>query len=249
MLVRTGTARSLRDTDTISHGYLWNGIRESILQIGFLAFSKLSRQFQWLRTVQTRKWITSKPWQRILRAPYLVRAPYYSQSSAKGAALGRGLGKSGKARSINTFANHQTEVNHWSDNWLSVQYWIIRPVFWVLRNSDCVLFKWPLTLVHVKLLHLQMVLTFFFFVRKPVFDRYSTQPVAWLVRRAVDFSHIIPNALGLVVGIWKLETQLHYNGSRISNFFPELIHGSHAWPPGITDHAAAGDQTRVSWCS
>jgi hypothetical protein len=40
-----------------------------------------------------------------------VHAPYYSQSSAKGAALGRGLGKSGKARSINTFANHQTEVN------------------------------------------------------------------------------------------------------------------------------------------
>jgi hypothetical protein len=54
----------------------------------------------------------AKPWQRILRAPYLVRAPYYSQSSAKGAALGRGLGKSGKARSINTFANHQKEVNH-----------------------------------------------------------------------------------------------------------------------------------------
>ena len=36
---------------------------------------------------------------------------YYSQSSAKCAALGRGLGKSGKARSINTFANHQKEVN------------------------------------------------------------------------------------------------------------------------------------------
>jgi hypothetical protein len=32
--------------------------------------------------------------------------------------------------------------------------------------------------VNVKLLHLQMVLTFIFFVRKPVFDRYSTQPVA-----------------------------------------------------------------------
>ena len=43
-----------------------------------------------------------------------MRAPYYSQSSAKGAALGRGLGKSGKARSINTFANHQDLVTGFS---------------------------------------------------------------------------------------------------------------------------------------
>ena len=41
----------------------------------------------------------------------LVRAPYFSQSSAKCAALRRGLDYSGKAWSINTFANHQTEVN------------------------------------------------------------------------------------------------------------------------------------------
>jgi hypothetical protein len=40
-----------------------------------------------------------------------VRAPYFSQSSAKCAALCRGLDYSGKARSIKTFANHQTEVN------------------------------------------------------------------------------------------------------------------------------------------
>jgi hypothetical protein len=40
----------------------------------------------------------------------LVRAPYFSQSSAKCAALCRGLDYSGKARSINTFSNHQDVV-------------------------------------------------------------------------------------------------------------------------------------------
>jgi hypothetical protein len=45
-------------------------------------------------------------------SPYcLVRAPYFSQSSGKCAALSRGLDYSGKARSINTFANHQAEGN------------------------------------------------------------------------------------------------------------------------------------------
>jgi hypothetical protein len=44
----------------------------------------------------------------------LVRAPYFSQSSAKCAALRRGLDYSGKARSINTFVNHQDIVTGFS---------------------------------------------------------------------------------------------------------------------------------------